>query len=227
MKQNGNVLFFILIGIVLFGALTYAISQSEDNTDSNIDEERSILNSTAVINYTTDLKRAMNRMSELNGCSTEEMSFEQHPYTDTSIFGGFPNSNSPSDFSCHIFHPNGGGLTPPGGPSDLGASNIRYTGTCGVPGVGLHIVFGLGNISLDMCRKLNKLAGYNAPSFEPTQAGYSCTTRNYDGTFSTIGGIDSLSGERRGCIRGVGSYFDDIARGANEYWYYEVLYERQ
>jgi hypothetical protein len=49
-----------------------------------------------------------------NGCTDEQISFENN------IVSGYTNTNAPADYSCHIFHPDGGGLTwlsPPTGAS--------------------------------------------------------------------------------------------------------------
>ena len=54
------------------------------------------------------MKSAIDRVQMRNGCSDDQLSFE-NDRVDPSIWN-YANPRAPDDFSCHIFHPNGGGI---------------------------------------------------------------------------------------------------------------------
>lgn len=104
--ERGNVLFLILIAVVLFAGLSYAVTQSSRGGGST-NKETSKINAALVIQYGTILKNAVNRVSLINGCSTEELNFDG--LDGTNLLPG-TNPNSPADGSCHIFDINGGNV---------------------------------------------------------------------------------------------------------------------
>lgn len=60
-NQNGNVLFLVLVGVLLFAALSFAVMSSLDGTTS-IDDEEAKLYATRIIQSTGQLKTKVNRM---------------------------------------------------------------------------------------------------------------------------------------------------------------------
>lgn len=106
--NKGNALFLILIAIVLFAALSYAVTRSGRGGGS-IDKEKRILEAASLIEYANSIEKAISRLQLINGCKYWEISFE----TDQIIAWaqpGFVNPNAPADKSCHIFDPNGGNV---------------------------------------------------------------------------------------------------------------------
>lgn len=99
--QNGNVLFLILIAVVLFAALSYSVTQSSRGV-GNIDSERAILEQATLENCTSNVEYAILKISTLNGCDTDQISYENSK-------GDNANTNAPADKSCHIFDKSGGG----------------------------------------------------------------------------------------------------------------------
>lgn len=109
-KQNGNALFIILIGIVLFGALSFVVSQMmQGGGGANINDERVNLEAQSLLSYGDTIRRAIQMVMIDNGCAESEISFEKSPYDGSDA--AYVNVSAPSDFSCHIFHPLGGGVT--------------------------------------------------------------------------------------------------------------------
>ena len=100
--QSGNVLFLILIAVALFGALSYAVTQST-RTGGNADSETSRLTASEILNYANTINTSIVRMQAL-GCSAAEISFENNANP-----GDYVNPNAPSDNSCHVFDAQGGG----------------------------------------------------------------------------------------------------------------------
>ena len=105
-NQLGNALFIILIAVLLFTALSYAVTQSSRG-GGNANEELASIAQAEYENCTIATNTAKLRIEMINGCDEIEISYE---YPD----GTNINSNAPSDKSCHIFSPSGGGASPCG-----------------------------------------------------------------------------------------------------------------
>lgn len=60
-RENGNALFLILIAVALFAALSYAITNSRRG-GGNIDRETATLNAASLVQMTTLLRSAADRM---------------------------------------------------------------------------------------------------------------------------------------------------------------------
>lgn len=106
-RESGNVLFVILITVGLFALLTAAITRDETTTATYKDDESAIL-ATELVQYAQSVKSAIDRVQMRNGCSDDQLSFE-NDRVDPAIWN-YANPRAPADFSCHIFHPNGGGI---------------------------------------------------------------------------------------------------------------------
>lgn len=104
-KQSGNVLFMILIAVVLFAALSYAVTNGTRTGASNAQTEKEQIERAVGHSCETQLNTALTRLRTFNGCTTEQISYELPD-------GSNSNPNAPSDKSCHIFHVNGAGASP-------------------------------------------------------------------------------------------------------------------
>lgn len=103
--QNGNAFLFILIGIVLFAALSFTVARGlRTQTASSISEKDASLAAAEILDYAQRIQRAVDRVRR-RGCSENEISFENE------VVAGYENANAPNDNSCHIFHPNGGSVS--------------------------------------------------------------------------------------------------------------------
>ena len=111
-SQSGNALFLTLIGIVLFGALSYALTQS-GQTSGSIDQEQASLMASDILQYAQSIENAVASLRISGGCSETDISFNHDFDGDGSYIDADDvnnNPTSPSDLSCHVFHPNGGGI---------------------------------------------------------------------------------------------------------------------
>lgn len=111
--QRGNILFLILLAVVLFAALSYAVTQGMRGGGKDGGDESAKAGAAYLLNYANNVAQAVQRITLINGCRYNQLSFENavlssmiHPNV-----SNFANSNAPPDFSCHIFHPDGGGLS--------------------------------------------------------------------------------------------------------------------
>lgn len=95
-RQNGNALFLILIAVILFAALSYAITQS-NRSGGDPGKETNLIASTTVMQYADAVKTAMTKMrvrgatNQLDFISPDTPTFDDPPVT------------------YKVFHPNGGG----------------------------------------------------------------------------------------------------------------------
>ena len=106
-SEHGNVLFLILIAVALFAALSYAVTSSNRAGGGSTEREAAQLAATEIANYAVAVQTAVIRIIA-SGCLDTEISFERAPFDGSDA--GYVNPNSPSNFSCHVFHPNGGGV---------------------------------------------------------------------------------------------------------------------
>lgn len=102
-SESGNVFFYILIAIALFGALSFAVSQGNRGNTSLLTDQQARLAAQEIIEYGETVANAVQKL-RLRGCSDTEISFEND------IVAGYENTNAPSDNSCHVFDVNGGGV---------------------------------------------------------------------------------------------------------------------
>tara|TARA_B100001971_G_scaffold197705_1_gene206673 strand:+ start:629 stop:1378 length:750 start_codon:yes stop_codon:yes gene_type:complete len=141
-SSSGNALFLILIAVALFAALSYAVTQSGRGGGS-IDREQASLAGAQLSSYVASMANAVTRMRLVSGCTESDFSFNYDSdgdgdYIDTD--DTYNNNGAPGDYSCHIYHSNGGGITriDPAQINGLtdGASSIEVYGTGMIAGAG-------------------------------------------------------------------------------------------
>lgn len=208
-SQHGNVLFLILIAVALFAALSYAVSVSMRNGGGSAANEKTETEVASVLQYFTGMRQAIDRM-RLNGCDDAQISFERTGST------AYTNPNSPADKRCHVFSPNGGGI-----------SYRNYGGVATsvvVDGIGTSksdLTYYVHNIGSDFCDKLiTQLYGANT-SIGETVPGTGYFKGDYgDPKSISIGDTSDafFKGKPIGC-------FSDTSAMKNKHFYY-VLLER-
>ncbi len=110
-EQQGNVLFLILIAVVLFAALSYAVSMSTRNNQKDAGAEKIQVTAAALIQYATSVENAITRLRAANMCPDTDISFATPIYE--TLGGGEANPESkfspdPPQRRCHVFDANGG-----------------------------------------------------------------------------------------------------------------------
>lgn len=171
--EGGNVLFLILIAVALFAALSYAMSKSSGTANSSQSKSSELnLQTSQLLQYLASLKQNVLRL-KTRGCDITEMSFERAPFDGSDA--NYINPNSPSDFSCHLFHPDGAGTpewkTQPFQNQDLVFSSYkspRFTATWYVEDIGIdqrpELMALIGIVNEDLCYQLNEKLGVDNPS---------------------------------------------------------------
>lgn len=225
-KQAGNALFLVLIGVALFAALSYAVTQS-GRDGGNIDREKAAILAADILQYSSKMKIAVKRMRMFQDCEDEEISFENE-----STGSYYSNSNAPEE--CELFNPDGGGFTynfPEEASTD---TDWKFTGSMKVVGVGYdpagapasakEIIALIGDIDEEVCLAINRSLGIK--SGPPVPEDYRVTTSRYTGSFSSGGhslGDDAesaiLAGHQAGCV--LSGYYSP-----GTLYFYQVLVPR-
>jgi hypothetical protein len=113
-REKGNVLFIILIAVVLFGALSYAVTRTGRFSQTVMTEEDDLA-AADLISYATSVKQAIIKLKMVNGCADTEISFANTVYKSTTGTTSSPESNYPSaptNKRCHIFDQAGAAMSP-------------------------------------------------------------------------------------------------------------------
>jgi len=103
--QNGNALWLILIAIAMLVTLTLFITRTSEKTADNLSSEQARVIALQVHRQLNTLESAVSRLMLANKCSENEISFEN------SMVAGYANPLAPADKKCHLFEPEGAGLT--------------------------------------------------------------------------------------------------------------------
>lgn len=162
-SQSGNVLVYILIAVALLAALSYVVAQNSRGVVSGISEQRAKLYATEIITYANSLADAVSQL-RLRGCRDTEISFERPPFDGSDPL--YTNPNSPSDFSCHVFHVAGGAVGVLNAPDGASTSQNEYDfREIKVEKLGQHTLADvhllLPDVDLEVCKALNKILSNN------------------------------------------------------------------
>lgn len=227
-SQSGNVIWFILVAIVLLGALTMALSRSGSSVNQSGDSEKSAIVASQLIRYASGLEAAIGRM-RLAGIGENEISF------DDSALTGYTNTVCNED-RCRLFKPDGGGMryiAPPSGAND--GSAWLFTAANNIEGVGedagesdepsKDLIALLPNVPLGLCKEVNRLNRIDSPP--PADTSKMDIATKFTGTFSAGEAINpggAVAGKKAGCVQGNQDQAN--ANIAGKYYFYYVLIAR-
>jgi len=235
-KQSGNVLLFVLIAILLIGLLTISLTRSSNNTNETGSYEQNVIVLNQIMRYAKNIENAITQLLA-RGCSENELSFENN------VVAGYTNANAPADNSCHLFEPEGAGLTwetPPATVTALpyeifGETTIHGVGTTDSPLVASNadLVIYLPDIPVNLCTIINRTIN-NGVTAIPEDGGdiIDGADAKFTGTYTNV---ESVSGEVGAtiCPAGGTTPLCGITTGCfkeetgNEYnLFYHVLYAR-
>ncbi|MBI1300866.1 MAG: hypothetical protein GC137_04315 [Alphaproteobacteria bacterium] len=228
-REDGNVLFLILIAVALFAALSYAVTSSTRTGGGDASSETNLINSAQITQYPAAVSTAIVRMI-ISGTSISEMRF-----------------NSPSEFSdldsngIGVFHPQGGAANFISSPASVMNDNALgewvFNAELEVPDIGVagaggnEVIAFLEGIKESICSKINEEYGLGS-SIPVLSADLSTEyrTRMFDDGSSDYvfptgdvpdidDGSNTFDGQPFGCFQNNGG-------GANDYVYYHVVVER-
>ena len=115
-KNNGNALFLILIAIALFGALSYAVTNS-GRGGGNVDKETLKLSISTLVQQAGSIKTAVTRATLLNGLEPFELEFTNSVYK--AYYNNQYDNPDCNSSDCRVFDPDGGGAPFPEVPKDI------------------------------------------------------------------------------------------------------------
>lgn len=109
-KQAGNAIVIILIAIFLFGALAATFMRGSRSGQASLSTNQARLKAVEIADYFSTVDRAIQKLRR-RGCAELDIDFTSS--ADNLYYQAINASpTAPTDFSCHLFHKNGGGLTP-------------------------------------------------------------------------------------------------------------------
>ena len=198
--ERGSAIFYVLTAIVLFAALSYAVSNMLKSGGSDVDREKVQLSAVEIIDYAGTIRRAIQNLKVSNGCSDEEISFEASNWSPATLYD---NDNAPSDNSCHVFHPSGGGVPWQKAPNGevYGFSGYRYiddVGTTGSDEESRADLYLAVLVNTTLCKELNNQKDITNPSGNPPNIDETDIsnrfTGTYDGSDAIVTSGDSATG---------------------------------
>lgn len=242
-RENGNVVFIILIAIALFAALVFAVTQSNKG-GGTINKEQTVLNAAKAIQYSNTIRQAILRLKLTNSCTDDQYNFasSEWPAAGTLAqngiykYAGNVNPWAPVDKRCNIFDKEGGDVAfqaPTPGANDgthwaiSGSNFVEGHGTDGYVVGASDLVAILPFVTLDVCKEINR----NLHGNTTIPAGILMDITNFTGTYwgySDISGA-GIAGVSSGCIELANIHDgDNVIKPvpAGTYIYYDVILVR-
>ncbi|HOO50774.1 MAG TPA: hypothetical protein PLK94_05720 [Alphaproteobacteria bacterium] len=224
-SQRGSGLFIILVAVVLFAALTYAISNSSDGS-KNLSQEKVRLYASEILDTGNRYAETIARM-KLQGIAEDEISFLYN--------GNYSNAACLTD-ACKVFAFDGGGLewdTPP-----IGSNNGEewfFTGDVAIQDIGTSaadLLAILPVVNEDVCHRINVLIDIEGESDTTALFGSAIAANAFVGSYDLTPDLinhASVNGKRSGCIS-ISSLTSDITASSpiagQPKIYYQVLLAR-
>lgn len=233
-SENGNVLVYILIAVALFAALGFAVSSMMRGSGSGIAEEKMVVFAAEILGYSKNLRDMVHFLRISNGCDESEISFERSPFDGSDT--DYINPNAPGDFSCHLFHPSGGGVAYQTGPKKAnivqewiftGANDGENIGTSCDSDSCSDLIAILPDLSRSLCKKINETLDIARDNDFITQENNNFQIDEFQGVYSyearlsDSASLDALDGKAQGCVRGNSS-----PQNPNTYYFYQILLAR-
>lgn len=186
-SESGNVFVFILLGIVLFAALTFTLTRGmRGENASAMTAQKAALAAADILDYAQRIQRTVDRLRR-RGVSESDISFEQDNDP------GY-NAHAQPDTS-KVFHADGGNASwkkPPADAND--GSDWLFTGATCIANMGTgatgcnsdtasneELLAVLPNINMTVCEEINRRL--NIANI-PADTGGGASTTKYTGTFA-------------------------------------------
>ncbi len=244
-KEKGSAFFYIILAIVLFATLAFTVSRGMRGKQTDaMSERKAEIIASDILGYTQKISQNVDRLRR-NNCSESELSFSYDSdgdgnYQDSDDI--YYNANSPSDLSCHIFHPSGGNIKPMKIPeipiSELNSGDSFYNitgslrtslGDATENELAIMIISNSSNSTWTnpeypnmrlLCEKINNLLGHsfstNGRNILTAGDHSTLALPQFDGTFS--GGQVIASTNHTACYSDVGN--------SNRFMFYHILIVR-
>jgi hypothetical protein len=239
-STSGNIFFIILIAILLFAALGYAVTQSMRSSGGDVNKEMVELQASQILQFTTAIKGAIARMI-LNGVPLSGLCFDSAGFlsVDATWGGTWYNHAGCAAPANRVFESTGGGVAWVGLPKELKADPYPDN-TWWITGNGAvqHIQTTAGDLifffsmdrtnayAINFCSAVNKKLGivYDLNNSDPVnindwRSGYRGIFNDTAGSSAIVGDAQPIfAGKETGCFR--------EGHGGGLLIFYSVLYGR-
>lgn len=199
-KDRGNVFVFVLLGVIMFAALAFAVTRGLTGGGETLSGVQARNYAIDIITYGGKLEGAVQRLLA-NGVSERDLSFEQN------IVSGYAHSPVVADTAKIFLRPDGLGaqwLAPIGAATAQGSNNWIFTASTTIEDAGDN---GLSELMLylmvrpEVCAALNTQLGLTninlATSLSPSLSLTKFTGTYADGSATTL----NAAVTREGCYR--------------------------
>ena len=221
--EHGNAFFFILLGVAMFAALAYTISQGmRSDSTSQLSGQRASLLASDILTQAQRMELGVNRL-RTRSVSENDISFRNDKVPEY-------NHPSPQPNEHWVFHKNGGNVSyksPPPGAND--GSEWFFTGGTCLPGIGRgkesncatsgnrdeELIVLLKNINRTVCQELNKRLNINGI---PKDDGSGFSRDHFVGRFQDRTFIGGMEARSAACFEG--------RAGQEGFHFYQVLMAR-
>lgn len=119
--QRGNILFLILLAVVLFAALAYAVTSSLRGGGRDASSENDRAYAATLTQYASLIESTVNRMMLTGNVKVEQLDFQAVGYSSE---GANVNCTATGSTACKVFHPDGGGIQAQRVPAKMRDMNI-------------------------------------------------------------------------------------------------------
>ena len=221
--QTGNAMLFVLVGIILFAALTFTFTRSS-RSPSSVSSEDAHIYAHQILSYAENINNAVQTIMLQNGCNGTRISFEN-----TSVAGYNHAPAVPQ--KCRVFNTTiGGGMnfeSPPSGAlttageylftgnvciNDVGTGSYAACASDGLKNEELLLILPL--IKADVCTAINRILNNSGSIPEEAASGYDST--KFIGTYTDSFAIDTDA--RAVCFQSTGG-----SPGSGYHFYYTLL----
>lgn len=166
-RERGNILFLILLAVVLFAALSYAVTNSMRGGGNDSSGEKAVLRAGQVASYGAALEAAIQRLTLSNNCTHVTIDL------DNDVVSGYNNTQAPTSGACDLFRPTGGGQYFWDIPDEMldsvhstmnGFGHLFFSNQFNVMGIGLSdgsngsqdLAFAVPYVREDVCKSYNE-----------------------------------------------------------------------
>ncbi len=110
-SSRGNILFLILLAVVLFAALSYAVTSSLRGGGKDASDETIQTGAASALSYLNLVKNEVQRLMLVNGCTLDNLDWRNSKYLKYN--GTIPNASAPNvaKSGCAVFDTQGGPVT--------------------------------------------------------------------------------------------------------------------
>lgn len=209
-SESGNVLFYIFLAVVLFGSLSFALSQSGRGSLTQITEDRTRLAATEMIDYGDSLAKAVGTM-HLRGTTLGNLRFSH-----IDLLAGSYDPPGTVAATDEVFNSEGGNMiyrAPPNSLLGTTATDYAFLAAVAIQDIGTtcanascaDIVVAVSGINAEACDLINRVGGNTKKGDAiPSNADFNFATK-FKGSMAvpTVVTTAALTGRLYGCLFNV------------------------